>query len=921
VTLWGRRQECEALDGLLADVRAGRSRALVVRGEPGIGKTALLGYAADTAPDFRVARAEGVEAEMELPFAGLHQLCGPMMSRLGALPGPQRDALGVAFGLCSGRAPDRFLVGVAVLGLLSEVAAGQPLLCLVDDAQWLDQVSAQALAFVGRRLEAESVAMIVSTRDPGAACDLAGLPALVVEGLADADARALLRSILPGRLDERVRDRIIAESGGNPLALLELPHGAIAELAGGFGVAGLLADRIEQSFQRRIAPLPDDTQRLLLLAAAEPMGNPALLWRAAGSLGINADATAAPAEADGLLTVATRVTFRHPLVRSAIYRSASPQDRREVHRALAGVTDPRLDPDRRAWHRAQAAPGPDEDIAAELERSAGRAQARGGFAAAAAFLRRSAALTLEPERRAERTLAAAQATAQAGAFDAALELLAAAEAGPLADLPRARADLLHGQIAFASSRGSDAPLLLLKAAQRLEPLDVRLARETYLEALSATIYGGRLATGGALCDAAGAARAAPVAPQPPGASNLLLDGLALLITQGHADAAATLKRAVSEFSSGAIPAEEGVRWLWLVIPAAQILWDEESWDQLSAHQVQLARDSGALGVLPIALHQRAGLHLYQGDFAAAAALIDEAAEVAEATGSQPPIYAPLALAAFRGQEGQASGLVEVGTKEVLLRGEGVALTFVQWATAVLRNGLGLYEDAMNAAQRAGEDPGELVFSLWAAAELIEAATRSGVPERAVGALERLSGSTRASGTDWALGVEASARALLSDGGTAERLYREALDHLARTRVRVPLARAHLLYGEWLRRENRRTDARGQLRTAHEMFVSMGADGFAERAARELVATGERVRKRTTGSPAQLTPREAQIGRLADDGLSNPEIAAQLFMSPRTVEYHLHKVFSKLDISSRNQLHGVLASRRNEGPQPTPKPTP
>jgi DNA-binding CsgD family transcriptional regulator len=913
--LWGRRQECEALDGLLADVRAGYSRALVVRGEPGIGKTALLGYAADTAPDFRVARADGVEAEMELPFAALHQLTRPMLGQLSALPDPQRDALGVAFGLCSGSAPDRFLVGLAVLGLLSEVAAGRPLLCLVDDAQWLDQASARTLAFVARRLDSESVALIVGTRDPAAGSDLAGLPALVVEGLADADARALLASVIPGRLDERVRDRIIAESGGNPLALLELPHGAIAELAGGFGVAGPLADRIEQSFQLRIAPLPDDTRRLLLLAAAEPMGDPALLWRAAGSLGINADATVAPAEADGLLAVATRVTFRHPLVRSAIYRAASPQDRREVHRALAGVTDPRLDPDRRAWHRAQAAPGPDEDIAAELERSAGRAQARGGFAAAAAFLKRSAALTPEPERRAERTLAAAQAAAQAGAFDAALELLAAAEAGPLADLPRAGADLLRGQIAFASSRGSDAPLLLLKAAQRLEPIDVRLARETYLEALSAAIYGGRLAIGGALRDAAGAARAAPVAPQSPGAPDLLLDGLALLVTQGHADAAPTLKRAVSEFSSGGIPAEEGVRWLWLVVPAAQILWDEESWDQLSARQVQLARDSGALGVLPIALHQRAGLHLYQGDFAAAAALIDEAAEVAEATGGQLPIYAPLALAAFQGREGRAAGLVEAGTRDVLLRGEGVALTFVQWATAVLRNGLGLYEDAMNAAQRAGEDPGELVFSLWAAAELVEAATRSGVPERAAGALERLSDSTRASRTDWALGVEASARALLSDDGTAERLYREALDHLARTRVRVPLARAHLLYGEWLRRENRRTDAREQLRTAHQMLVAMGADGFAERAARELRATGERGRKRTTGTPVLLTAREAQIGRLAGGGLSNPEIAAQLFISPRTVEYHLHKVFTKLAIKSRNQLHGALASYRNEGLQP------
>ncbi|HEX9542680.1 MAG TPA: BREX system ATP-binding domain-containing protein, partial [Streptosporangiaceae bacterium] len=473
VMLWGRRQQCEALDGLLADVRAGRSRVLVVRGEPGIGKTALLGYAAETAQDFQVVHAEGVESDMELPFAALHQLCSRMLSRLDRLPGPQRDALGVTFGLRPGSAPDRFLVGLAVLGLLSEVAADQPLLCLADDAQWLDQATAQTLAFVARRLDAESVALLFGTRDPAATGDLAGLPGLVVEGLPDADARALLASAIPGRLDERVRDRIIAESGGNPLALLELPHGmTAAELAGGFGLpgAGPLSGRIEDIFRRRLAPLPAKTQRLLLLAAAEPTGDPALLWRAADRLGIGAGAADA-AESGGLLVAGARVTFRHPLVRSAIYRSASPHDRREVHRALAEATDPQLDPDRRAWHLAQAAPGPDEDVAAELERSAARAQARGGFAAAAAFLERATALTLEPARGVERALAAARAMAQAGAFDAALRLLATAEAGPLDEFQRARADLLSGQIAFASSRGSDVPPLLLKAAKRLEPLD------------------------------------------------------------------------------------------------------------------------------------------------------------------------------------------------------------------------------------------------------------------------------------------------------------------------------------------------------------------------------------------------------------------------------------------------------------------
>ncbi|MCW2909338.1 MAG: HTH-type transcriptional regulator, partial [Actinomycetia bacterium] len=442
-------------------------------------------------------------------------------------------------------------------------------------------------------------------------------------------------------------------------------------------------------------------------------------------------------------------------------------------------------------------------------------------------------------------------------------------------------------------------MLLLQAARRLGPLDAGLARETYLEALSAAIYAGRFATSGGLCEVAEAARAGPEAPQPPGAPDLLLDGLALLITQGRAAAAPTLKRALSAFSAGGIPGEEALRWLWLAVPAAQIVWDDEGWDLLSTRHVQFARDAGALGVLPMALNQLAGMHLFKGDFTVATALIEEAAAITEATGSQLPPYAPLGLAVFRGRERQASELIETSTKDLVQRGEGAGLTFVQWATAMLDNGLGRYADALDAALQAGEDPDELVFSTWAAVELIEAAARSGAPERATGALERLSDSARASGSDWGLGVEACARALLSDGQTAERLYREALDRLARTRVRVPLARVHLLYGEWLRRDNRRSDAREQLRTAHDMFASMGADGFAERAARELRATGDRVRNRTTDTPIQLTARETQIAWLAGDGLSNPEIAAQLFMSPRTVEYHLHKVFTKLAISSRS----------------------
>src|SRR5712692_7568178 len=750
--LLSRRMECGVFDGLLADVRAGRSRVLVLRGEPGIGKTALLGYAAGTAPDFLVARAEGVESEMELPFAALHQLCGRMLSRLGRLPGPQRDALGVAFGLRSGSAPDHFFVGLAVLSLLSDVVADRPLLCLIDDAQWLDQASAQALAFVARRLDAESVAMLFGTRDPAGAGGLAGLPGLALGGLADADARTLLASVLPGRLDEQVRDRIIAESGGNPLALLELPYGVTAaELAGGFGVAGPLplAGRIEQNFLWRITPLPQVTQRLLLLAAAEPVGDPALLWRAAGGLGISAEDAAAPAEADGLLTVGARVTFRHPLVRSAVYQAAPAGDRRRAHRAIAEATDPGTDPDRRAWHRAQAAAGPDEDVAAELERSAGRAQARGGLAAAAAFMERSAALTLEPARRAERALAAAQAKYQAGAFDAALRLLATAESGPLAELPRARADLLRGQIAFTSSRGSDAPPLLLKAAQQLEPLDVRLVRDTFLDALAAALFAARLALGGGVREVAEFFLVAPRPPQPVRPSDLLLDGLALPIAEGHQAGAPMLKQAVSAFRSEDLSREEGLRWLWLACHAAGLVRDYESWDALSARQVKLARDAGSLTALPIAFNTRAGVHLFAGQFSEAASMVAEAESVTEATGSSIAPYGALALAALRGREADASELIEAGTKDVERRGEGEGLSFVQWATAVLCNGLGRYEEALAAAQKASEDSPADLFANWAVVELVEAATRSGVPERAAGALQWLSNSARACGTDWA----------------------------------------------------------------------------------------------------------------------------------------------------------------------------
>jgi len=894
------------LERLLDDVRAGRSGALVIRGEPGVGKTALLQFALESGSDLRVARAVGVESEMELAYAALHQLCAPMLDRLEGLPAPQRDALRTVFGLTAGGAPDRFLVGLAALGLLSEVAEEQPLLCVVDDAQWLDRASAQALAFVARRLLAESVGLVFATREPSE--EFGRLPELVVGGLRDGDARKLLGSVLRGPLDERVRERIVAETRGNPLALLELPRGLThAELAGGFGLpdAVPLSGRIEDSFRRRVEALPDESQRLLLVAAVEPVGEPLSVWRAAERLGIGVHA-AAPAAAAGLLEFGAHIRFRHPLVRSAVYRAASAEERRTVHRALAQATDPKVDPDRHAWHRARAAPGADEDVAAELEQSAGRAQARGGLAAAAAFLERAAALTPDPARRVGRALAAARAKHQAGAPDAALSLLASAEAGPVDELQRARADLLRAQIAFAMSRGSDAPPLLLNAARRLEPLDARLARETYLDALIAAVSAHRLASGGGALEVAEAARAAGYTrspAQPARAPDLLLDGWVLLITEGYAAATPTLARALSAFRSGeSVSKDEEIRWLWFACHTAYELWDDETWHELSIRQVQLARAVGALAELPVALNSLAGASLFAGDFAAAETQVEEAEAVTEVTGHGLAPYGRLLLAAGQGREAAASELIESSMEEVVHRGEGLGLTAINWAAALFYNGLGRYADALAAAQKATEHPRDMARVL---PELIEAAARSGNPEDAADALERLSETTRTSGSDWGLGIEARSAALVSEGDAAEGLYREAIDRLGRTRMRVELARAHLLYGESLRRRRRRLDAREQLRTAHEMFTAMGFEAFADRAARELLATGETARKRTVETERQLTAQEAQIARLARDGLSNPDIGARLFISPRTVEYHLRKVFTKLDISSRKELDDAL----------------
>ena len=905
--LRGRRSELGVLDRLLEAVRAGESRALVLVGEPGAGKSALLDYLAGRASGCRVARVAGVQSEMELAFAGLQQLCAPMLDRAEGLPVPQRDALRTAFGISAGPAPDRFLVGMAVLGLLSDVAEQQPLVCLADDQQWLDHASAQVLAFVARRLAAEAVGLVFSARVPGD--ELAGLPELVVEGLREGDARALLDSVLTGPLDERVRDRIVAETRGNPLALLELVRGRTpAELAGGFGLTGAtpIPGRIEESFRRRVDALPAGTRHLLQLAAADPVGEPGLVWQAAVQLGISPEAAAPAAEA-GLVEFGTWVRFRHPLVRSAAYRSASPKDRQDVHRALAEVTDPDTEPDRRAWHRAQATAGPDEQVAAELERSAGRALARGGLAAAAAFLERAATLTPEPGRRAQRLLAAARTKRDAGALDEALGLLIAVEAGPPDPLRTAEVEHLRGQIAFDQGRISDAARLMLSAARRLEPLNAGSARETHLEALAAALWASDVDGPAGMLETAEAARAAPTGPQPPRVVDVLLDALALRLTEGYAAAAPTLTRALKLVLALDVDTDEAGRWLWLAGGRAGAiiafeLWDLDSWHAVAARQVRFARDTGALVHLQLALNILAATHLVAGELTTATRLLEEDRLIGEATGNPPVAYAEMVLAAWRGRATEASELIEATVREAAVGGLGV--NFANYVSSVLDNGLGRHDAARDAAWRAFEHD-QIGYGPYVVPELAEAAARTGDVATVRAVLAWLSERTRVTPSEWALGIEARVRALLSDGEAADRLYRESVSRLGRTRVRVELARSHLLYGEWLRRERRRADAREQLRTAHGMLEAMGIGAFAERARRELLATGETARKRTVETAVELTAQETQVARLAREGMSNPEIGARLFISARTVQYHLSKVFTKLNISSRSQLHRAL----------------
>ncbi|MGW4097027.1 helix-turn-helix transcriptional regulator [Mycobacterium sp. NPDC004974] len=917
--LRGRERDCAVLTELVAAAGSGQGQVLVLRGEAGIGKTALLDHVAEFASasaGFRALRVAGVQSDLDLAYAGLQQLCSPLMGHLGGLPGPQRDALTVAFGYGTGPTPDRFLVGLAVLSLLAAASADQSVLCIVDDAQWLDQVSVQTLGFVARRLLAERVALVFAIRD-GHSEILAGLPELIVTGLSDADARALLESVMLGGIDPLVRDRIVAETRGVPLAILDVPQTVSAtELAGGFWISGKRSSTaaIEEGFVQRIQALPESTRWLLLVAAAEPVGDPALFLRATASLGIPADALG-PAEAAGLIEFGTRMRFLHPLMRSAAYRAAELGERRTAHRALADATDPSDHPDRRAWHAAAAATGPDDTVAAELAASADRAQSRGGIASAAAFLERSTVLTRDPELRGSRAITAAQAKREAASPDAAYALLAIADSASLSALQRAQVARMRAQMDFVRSRAGaagapkvgDAAAHLLAVARTLDGLDDDLARETYLEALTAAMYAGRLADPGLLAEvaAAGGTAVGRVArlERP---HDFLLRGMSSRIMNGPGAGSADLRAALELWNTHA--EQSPGQWLFWPFPVAQEsaaheMWDDKVLERIATDTVRRAREAGALAALPPALGYRAGVHFYRGEFDAATRLIEESNAINASMGYVPVRYHSLTVAAWRGMHDEALAIIAGAAADGAARGEGRLLGLCGFSTTVLYNGLGRYEEALAAAQTACEYE-DLGFYSWCLYELIEAAVHLGDRESAIAALPAFRERAEVSGTDWGLGALAAAQALLADNENAEARFVEAIERLERADIALHLSRARLSYGEWLRRVNRRTEARRQLAAAHDIFTKMGAQGFAERARRELLVTGEKVRKQPVVSGDQLTSQEAQIAGLARDGLTNQEIGTQLFISNHTVEWHLRKVFVKLGITSRRQLRTV-----------------
>jgi DNA-binding CsgD family transcriptional regulator len=904
--LRGRSRECARLDGLLAEVRTGQSAVLVLRGEAGIGKTALLRYLTDAASGFTVIRCTGVESEMELPFAGLHELCSPILDGLGSLPEPQQRAISGALGLEAGGSPDKFLVALGALGLIGAASERGPLLCVVEDAHWLDNASAQVLGFIGRRLRGEPVGLVFAARAPITTPDhLMGLPELRIEGVDERTARALLRSLGGMRIDETIRTRILDETRGNPLALLELGAQMMtAGFAGGFAMADgpSLSERIEGEYRARLSALPPNTQKFALLAAADPVGDTGLIQRAAAHLGLGVDAADAAVDGD-LLSVGASVRFRHPLLRSAVYRGATGEQRRVAHQALAEASDPELEADRRAWHRAYAATGPDEQVAGELIGSAARAQVRGGHAANAAFWDRAVALTPDAADRSSRALMAAQAMFAAGDLDGTARLLTEAEGGSLGAFEQAIVELLRAQVAFTQKPG-DAPALLLHAATLLEDQNLDLARLAYLQALIATGWVGRLGDRDVRLAIARACQALPVDPTPT-ATQLLIRGIATWLADGYAAGAPTLKEAIRQHLNGS-PDPDFVGFAFSVM--AINLGDDEAWHAMITGQAKLAHERGMLSWLPFIVDGPAEFAVHAGELAQAEALMLEAGLIDPTTTAATMPRIALLVAGWRGDLSGAREPMRALAEAAARQGHGFLLGYSDYAQSVLHNGFGNYALSTTLAEKASADSDCVPFGIMALSELVEAAAHDQQPERARRAAAQLSAAAAASGSDFAYGKAAHGRALVAEGDAADDHYREAIELLGRTRLASHLPRARLNYGEWLRAVDRRDEAREQLRLSHDAFAAMGANGFAERARIELHATGEKVRRRTGSGSADLTPQEEQIAQLARQRRTNPEIGAELFLSARTVEWHLRKIFAKLEIKSRRELDDALAHR-------------
>jgi DNA-binding CsgD family transcriptional regulator len=730
------------------------------------------------------------------------------------------------------------------------------------------------------------------------------LPLLTLRPLPEAAARRLLSRAAGPTLDAHVRERLITQSNGVPQALLEFLAALTPAQVSGTAALPLelpISSRLEEMLLQRMRTLPDAAQRLLLLVAAERSGEQGLLWRAAETLEIAPDALEA---AETFLRSGTQITFRESLMRAAVYASATEAARRQAHLALAAAMDPVTEWDRAAWHNAAATGLPDEAVAAKLEASAIVAQERGGYTDAGAYLEFAARMTPDAAERARRNLEAAEAQLAAGDLEKASALLAQTTAEGLGDEQAVRARRIRATLAVARGENGHTSGLLIEVGHALEPFDPAQARATYLEALSLALFSGRLGPRDGLLAAARAARAAPQPPEAEAtAADHLLAGLGLLFTEGHGAAAPTLRKAIDDIRDHGSLATTGP-----AFQAAFELWDDDALTALARRRVELARTTGALTALPNALSQLGTCELLVGRFDRAEAYFDEADEIARATGNLGLLgrseIGVLALAVARGEEMRARGLAQKCSTDGTARGLGTFIGFAQYSLAQLELGRGSYRAAMTSAQAACLDDLLVTRTL---PELVEAAARAGDQATAAAAAEKLAESTLASESEWGLGVLARSRALVARDPEAEELYREAIDHLQRCRAVVHLARTKLVYGEWLRRTRRRRDAREQLRAAHELLDSIGAEGFAQRAATELVATGERIRRRTPETLAALTPHEWRIAALVTRGATNAEVAAQLYISPRTVEYHLSKVFRKVGVSSRTELAHELAA--------------